>query len=111
MSSSVLPILADRRLGARYCDAAARPALTAPHARRVTRDLELLAHPVRLQLLDLLARAAIDVSGTWRSPNPLGAGGVLADGEREAAAHVPYGIPDEAGRDRARPAAHEVARA
>jgi hypothetical protein len=50
----------------------------------------------------VLARAVIDASGTWRAPNPLGASGVLADGEAEAASRITYGIPDVLGHDRAR---------
>ena len=56
----------------------------------------------------ILARAVIDASGTWRSPNPMGAGGVAAEGEAEAAARVRYGIPDVFGRDRARYAGKRV---
>ncbi|MBM6583199.1 NAD(P)-binding domain-containing protein [Microvirga sp. BT689] len=48
-----------------------------------------------------LARAVIDASGTWTAPNPLGAGGILAEGEAEHANHIAYGIPDVLGRDRA----------
>jgi thioredoxin reductase len=48
-----------------------------------------------------LARAVIDASGTWTAPNPLGAGGILAEGEAENAANIAYGIPDVLGRDRA----------
>jgi thioredoxin reductase len=48
-----------------------------------------------------LARAVIDASGTWTSPNPLGAGGVPAEGEREHADRIAYGLPDVLGRDRA----------
>jgi thioredoxin reductase len=47
-----------------------------------------------------LARAVIDASGTWTSPNPLGAGGILAEGEAENARHITYGIPDVLGQDR-----------
>jgi hypothetical protein len=50
----------------------------------------------------VLARAVIDASGTWTTPNPLGASGVPAEGEAEAAERIHYGIPDVAGRDRAR---------
>jgi thioredoxin reductase len=46
-----------------------------------------------------LARAVIDASGTWTSPNPLGAGGIPADGEIEHAVHIAYGIPDVLGHD------------
>jgi len=56
----------------------------------------------------LLARAVIDASGTWRSPNPMGAGGVAAVGEGEAAARTVYGIPDALGHDRARYAGKRV---
>lgn len=50
----------------------------------------------------LIAKAVIDATGTWRSPNPAGAGGVPAAGERGQAAHVSYGIPDVLGRARER---------
>jgi thioredoxin reductase len=42
----------------------------------------------------LLAGAVIDASGTWTNPNPLGADGYPALGEREHAARITYGIPD-----------------
>jgi thioredoxin reductase len=48
-----------------------------------------------------LARAVIDASGTWASPNPLGADGLPADGEVELADRIAYGIPDVLGRHRA----------
>lgn len=41
-----------------------------------------------------LARAVIDVSGTWQNPSSLGAGGVPAAGEEAARARIAYGIPD-----------------
>ncbi|HUF31011.1 MAG TPA: NAD(P)-binding domain-containing protein [Gemmatimonadaceae bacterium] len=50
----------------------------------------------------VLARAVIDASGTWASPNPMGAGGVAAEGEAEIFERALYGIPDALGRDRAR---------
>jgi SAM-dependent methyltransferase/thioredoxin reductase len=56
----------------------------------------------------LLARAVIDASGTYTSPNPLGAGGVPAMGEAGARDRIVYGIPDVLGRDRARYAARRV---
>lgn len=46
------------------------------------------------------ARAVIDASGTWQMPNPLGAGGIPAEGEAEFADRIAYGIPDILGRDR-----------
>ena len=48
-----------------------------------------------------LAKAVIDASGTWTTPNPLGAGGVLAEGEAEHADRIAYGVPDVLGRHRA----------
>ncbi len=50
----------------------------------------------------LLAKAVIDTSGTYTAPNPLGANGTLAPGERAAADRIHYGIPDVLGADRAR---------
>lgn len=57
----------------------------------------------------LLARAVIDASGTFIAPNPLGAGGTPATGEREAAARIRYGIPDAQGRERPRYEGRRVA--
>jgi hypothetical protein len=47
-------------------------------------------------------RAVIDATGTWSTPNPLGANGLAARGERELADVIAYGIPDVLGRDRAK---------
>jgi thioredoxin reductase len=57
----------------------------------------------------LIADAVIDASGTWSTPNPAGANGLPAVGEREVAGHVAYGMPDVLGRDRARYAGKTVA--
>ncbi|GGR66972.1 thioredoxin reductase [Nocardioides luteus] len=51
----------------------------------------------------LVARAVIDASGTWRRPNPAGADGLPALGERAAQA---AGTLDHAVPDRAEPAAY-----
>lgn len=48
----------------------------------------------------LLAAAVIDASGTYHSPNPLGADGLPAIGERAVAHRVAYGIPDILGERR-----------
>src|SRR3954470_1034114 len=55
------------------------------------------------------ADAIIDVSGTWHSPNPAGANGLAAIGEKEATDRIAYGMPDVLGRDRARYAGKTVA--
>jgi thioredoxin reductase len=49
------------------------------------------------------ARAVIDASGTWGSPNPLGGDGLPARGEAAAAGRITYRVPnliDDAGRAR-----------
>lgn len=43
------------------------------------------------------ARAVIDASGTWQQPNPLGAGGLPAIGEKRHKERIAYGIPDIVG--------------
>ncbi|MFK0242350.1 NAD(P)-binding domain-containing protein [Microbacterium sp. NPDC090281] len=43
----------------------------------------------------LVARAVIDASGTWELPNPAGADGFPALGEKRAASRISYRIPDD----------------
>jgi thioredoxin reductase len=57
---------------------------------------------------DVLARAVIDASGTYETPNPLGANGVPARGERALREHIFYGIPDILGMQRQRYAGRRV---
>ncbi len=57
----------------------------------------------------LLARAVIDASGTWTTPNPAGASGLPASGERAAAKFIAYGIPDVLGSERSAYAGRRVA--
>ncbi|WP_435110758.1 FAD-dependent oxidoreductase [Nocardiopsis synnemataformans] len=42
----------------------------------------------------VLARAVVDASGTWASPNPMGGDGLPALGETAAAAHLTHRVPD-----------------
>lgn len=49
-----------------------------------------------------LARAVIDASGTWASPNPIGADGLFAPGEIANQAKIRYGIPAVLKQERAR---------
>ncbi|WP_116995846.1 FAD-dependent oxidoreductase [Desertimonas flava] len=56
-----------------------------------------------------LARAVIDATGTWLTPNPVGADGRPAIGERHAGDLIEAGIPDVLGRDRRRYAKRRVA--
>ena len=48
----------------------------------------------------LEARAVIDSSGTWRRPNPAGADGLPALGERAAADLISYQVPNRATPER-----------
>jgi len=80
-----------------------------------TRDREAAPFLLRVQRADgtfedHLARAVIDASGTWNTPNPLGQGGLPAPGEAEARAAglVTDPLPDVAGRERARFAGKHV---
>jgi hypothetical protein len=79
-----------------------------PSKGREERPFEIAMVGENGQLETLLARAVIDASGTWRSPNPAGASGVPAVGEKEAAARIRYGIPDVFGRERRRYAGRKV---
>lgn len=57
---------------------------------------------------EVLARAVIDASGTWSTPNFMGASGLPAFGELEHTDRVAYGMPDILGADRARYARKRV---
>ncbi|WP_300345281.1 FAD-dependent oxidoreductase [Nesterenkonia sp.] len=59
---------------------------------------------------DLSAAAVIDASGTWGSPNPVGAGGIPAAGEDEpeVAQRMLGSLPDVLGADRDRTAGKHV---
>jgi N-acetylglutamate synthase-like GNAT family acetyltransferase len=52
--------------------------------------------------IELRARAVIDATGTWNSPNPVGANGLPALGEAEMRDAIFYGIPDVLGQHRTR---------
>ncbi|MFC4063619.1 FAD-dependent oxidoreductase [Actinoplanes subglobosus] len=57
---------------------------------------------------DIHARAIIDASGTWHTPNVLGAFGIPAHGETGAAPYLDNALPDVLGRDRGRFAGRRV---
>ncbi|REE81566.1 pyridine nucleotide-disulfide oxidoreductase [Paenibacillus taihuensis] len=54
------------------------------------------------------AKAVIDASGTWSSPNPAVSEGVWTDSELAIRNKVTYGIPDITGKDRDRYAGKSV---
>jgi len=60
------------------------------------------------QVTEHVARAVLDASGTWAQPNPLGAHGLPALGEREHAARIVYGMPDIQGASQSRYADRRV---
>lgn len=57
---------------------------------------------------DVRTRAVIDASGTWNTPNWMGAHGIPALGEERFAAQIAYGIPDILGDARQRYANRRV---
>jgi thioredoxin reductase len=57
---------------------------------------------------DILASAVIDAAGTWDTPNVLGAAGIPAHGETDAAAFLESALPDVLGADRDRLAGKRV---
>jgi thioredoxin reductase len=57
---------------------------------------------------EVLGKAVIDASGTYATPNPLGASGLPALGEHAHSARIFYGIPDVLGMHRARYAGRRV---
>lgn len=54
------------------------------------------------------AKAVIDASGTWSSPNPAVSEGIWTDGELAIQSKIVYGIPDISGKDRERYAGKNV---
>ena len=60
------------------------------------------------QETEFRGRAVIDSSGTWSTPNPLGANGLAVIGEEEASDQIHYGIPDALGAARSRYAGKRV---
>ena len=100
---AALPAIAPHlRLGTRVLSVSRAGMDKVKTAGREQAPFELVVERADGRVERLLARAVIDASGTWSTPNPLGASGVPAEGEREAAQRIHYGIPDALGRDRAR---------
>ena len=54
------------------------------------------------------ASAVLDASGTWNQPNPLGANGLPALGERALTKQISYGMPDVLGKERERYAGRRI---
>lgn len=58
--------------------------------------------------IELQASAVLDASGTWSTPNPVGANGLAALGEIAHADRISYGIPDVLETERQRYAGKRV---
>jgi glycine/D-amino acid oxidase-like deaminating enzyme len=71
-------------------------------AGRAAAPFVLRVHGVDGLAEDVLARAVIDASGTFGTPNPLGANGLPPLGLPEASDRVTGALPDVLGRDRSR---------
>nr|WP_267898007.1 NAD(P)-binding domain-containing protein [Spongiactinospora gelatinilytica] len=91
------PAIAPRlRLGTKVTDIS-----RVGHDRVRTAGRELSPFVVRLAGGDeVLGRAIIDATGTWHSPNVLGASGLPAYGEAEASELIDHALPDVLGADR-----------
>lgn len=98
--SLLAPIAAGLRLGHRV-DAISREG----HDKVKTRGRESAPFLLRTSGGEQVvhrAWAVLDSSGTWSTPNPLGANGLTASGELELADRIDRGMPDVMGHDRAR---------
>ena len=90
------------RLGRRVTAVSRRGYDKVKSAGRDATPFELLVRTTDGTVERILARAVIDASGTWYAANPLGAAGLVAEGEAEHASRIRYGIPDVRGRERVR---------
>jgi len=70
-------------------------------------DADRAAQPFTVHVADaaghehrIEARAVVDASGTWRRPNPAGADGLPALGERAAGELITHRVPDRARAER-----------
>ncbi|MBM3534751.1 MAG: flavoprotein [Alphaproteobacteria bacterium] len=102
----------------RYLEPLARHPAVRPHLRFNTKvvsvgrkDFDKVktagrdAQPFALEAIDaggnrvwIEARAVIDASGTWSTPNPIGSGGLAVPGEDDVSDRIAYGIPDVLGQ-------------
>jgi thioredoxin reductase len=106
---AAVPEIARRlRLGTRVTGVARLGVGKVRTARRETRPFEVRTLDRQNREGRLLAAAVIDASGTWTTPNPAGASGLPALGERAASRRIRYGMPDVLGAERARYAGRRV---
>ncbi len=89
------------RYGARVTDVARDGADRSRSLGRERRPY-LVRYVVGEEVRETRARAVIDASGTYGTPNPLGLSGLPAIGEERAAGHLTGALPDVLGADRER---------
>jgi thioredoxin reductase len=106
---AALPSIAPHlRLGARVMSVARLGFDKLKSAGREQAPFELRVRTADGTEESILAKAVVDASGTYRSPNPLGAGGLPAGGEADLAEAIYSGIPDVLGVERRRYAGRRV---
>ena len=106
---AALPQIATHiRLGSRVEAVSRRGFDKVKSAGREHAPFEIVVRTAEGRTERILARAVIDASGTYESPNPLGASGLPVEGESALAECITYGIPDVFGRDRTRYAGKRV---
>ncbi|MDR7381137.1 FAD-dependent oxidoreductase [Promicromonospora iranensis] len=108
--SPLAEALGDRvRLGAEVVGVARRGRDRVVDAGRDTEPLSVHVRRTDGSEELITARAVIDASGTWRTPNPLGGDGLPALGERVASDRIVYRVPNLADEEvRARYAGKHV---
>ncbi len=106
---AALPAIAPHiRHGARVTAVTRQGMDRVPSKGREHRPFELSITGADGKIERLIASAVIDASGTWTGPNPAGANGIPALGEKESAARISSGIPDVLGAARQRYAGKRV---
>ncbi len=104
-----LPAIAPHiRYGARVTAVTRQGMDRVPSKGREQRPFEISVAHADGSVERVLASAVIDASGTWSAPNPAGANGIPALGEKESAARIATGIPDVFGKERKRYAGKRV---
>jgi threonine dehydrogenase-like Zn-dependent dehydrogenase len=106
---AALPVIAPSiRYGARLTAVTRQGMDRVPSKGREQRPFEISLTHADGKMERVLASAVIDASGTWSAPNPAGANGIPALGEKESVSRICTGIPDVFGVDRKRYAGKRV---
>ena len=106
---AALPALAPSiRYGAKLTAVTRQGMDRVPSNGREQRPFEISVTNGNGKMERVLASAVIDASGTWSAPNPAGANGIPALGEKESALRICTGIPDVLGAQRKRYAGKRV---